>query len=146
VHLQTRSITTPGTSQKSHNHGEVRWRSSLYIQMEFVRMSRCGSRNIGWEGKWIWRGTRLYTTTQIAWINDCSARVCEEPHKFHGSMKARQQSVGLCPVKENLYISYNGMMSLYSPVSPYVPPCVSLNSSPLSLYRCMPPARLPLPN
>jgi len=46
------------------------------------------------EGERIWRDTRPWWTTQIVWIYECLARVCVEPHKSGGSMKARQECKG----------------------------------------------------
>jgi len=61
---------------------------------------------LGSKGDRIWRGTRLWWITHIAWIYEHSAWVCGT--KFCES--------------RNVCISYNKMMSIYSPVSRYAPP------------------------
>ena len=103
---------------------------------------------LSWHAKWIcdkerfWLKERrkrvrayegvplLWGTTQFAWIHEGSERVCEEPHRLHGSMKGRQECVGPRAGKDRMCISYNAMMSIYSPL---------LSPTPVSLYLGMPP-------
>ena len=154
VHPQTRSITAfnfisaytrswpPSASPNSldycievhldvsHNLSMVKWQRSLGIWEESVRKSGSGW-SIWREHDRICRGSWPWWTTKIAWMYKSLARV--------GGSK--------CWERWTVCISYNEMMCIYSPVSPYTPPthvAQSITVFPvLQFTRCrLPPAKL----
>jgi len=125
-------------------HGLVKW-----------RIVKAESENM-------WLTTWPSATTQIVWIYEGLARVCEEPPKLQESMKVRQEGAGPNTGNDIVHILlYDEMMSIYAGISQiyafhhighfrcpsfsmYPPPPQTLSLSPLYLYLCTHPSSFPL--
>jgi len=147
VYLQSRPITAskciskiarwwaPSACQNSIDHNVVNggagWQTAHHQRSTAPRIASEGN---GWEcsilargakgeGETIWRDTRPWWTTGIAWISKCLARECEEPQTLRGSMKPRQECMTPRAATDRVCISYNAMISIYHRVSKIYTPC-----------------------
>jgi len=119
VYLQTRSITASECISKFHSN-TVWWNGGARRKTAHHQHSAAPRTVSEWnswekaalargpyeEGERIWRDTRPWWTTQIAWINE-----------------ARQECMRLKAGKDRVCISYNEMMSIYPRVSQIYTAC-----------------------
>jgi len=104
VHLQTCSIT----ASKCISILARLWSRSAYLSLL--------------DGDRIWRNTRPWWTTHIAWIYERLARVREDP-QIAWIYEARQECMRRRAGKDRVCISYNEMMSIYLGVSQIYTAC-----------------------
>jgi len=111
--------------------------TSRNIQREIVNHSGSGLR--------MWWTTWLWGTTQIEWMIESSARVCEKPQRLCESMNPQEQCIGPSARNDRWNIWCNAMIPMYPRVNQIYTPRRSVHLPYSGFPICWPLSLSPSP-